>query len=222
MKPRRLPTYHFAHGMARRLANSGDPSTVPGETTMSNEFLGDRRAALENAFFAKKDEELRQRLRKLDEARHKKEALSAASGITDDAAVEKLAALNIDSETLAALSVIPLVAVAWADGGIDDKERASAFSRAAEMGLAKQDVSHELCERWLAEPPSPALLAAWKDYIHARSATQDDAARRALKHGVLSRARSVAEAAGGFLGIGGKVSPAEENVLKELERAFPE
>lgn len=221
MKPRRLPTYHFAHGMARRLANSADPSTVPGETTMSNEFLGDRRAALENAFFAKKDEELRQRLRKLDEARHKKEALSAASGITDDAAVEKLAALNIDSETLAALSVIPLVAVAWADGGIDDKERASAFSERQRWDWRSRMSATNCANAGLRSRPPPRCLPP------GRTTSMRVRPRRTMRPGGRSsmgccRVRSVAEAAGGFLGIGGKVSPAEENVLKELERAFPE
>ena len=85
----------------------------------------------------------------MDETMREKEALSAASGITDDTVLERLAALNISSETLAALSLIPLVVVAWADGSIDDKERAGVFSRAAEAGVGKGDISHELFERWL-------------------------------------------------------------------------
>jgi DnaJ-domain-containing protein 1 len=184
---------------------------------MSKEFLGDRRAALEEAFFAKKDRELLQRLRELDQARQTKEGLSAASGITDESVLEKLAALNIDSDTLAALAVVPLVAVAWADGSISDSERRSAFSKAAEMGLSKQDMSHRLFEQWLAEPPPPELLALWKGYVKALGES-----KHVLKQGVLPRARAVAEAAGGFLAIGGKVSPAEERVLKELEQAFSE
>ena len=187
---------------------------------MSNEFLGDRRAALEEAFFAKRDEELRRRLRELDRARAKKEALAAASGITDDAVLEQLAALDIEADTLAALSVVPLVAVAWADGSIDEREREAAFSRAAEMGVAKQDVSQQLVARWLAEPPPSALLAAWKDYVGALAASRSAEECRVLKHGVMSRARAVAEAAGGFLGIVGTVSPDEQRVLSELEQAF--
>jgi tellurite resistance protein len=189
---------------------------------MSGEFLGTRRAALEEAFFAKKNEELRQRLRQLNDARLKREALSSASGITDQVVLEKLEALEIDSDTLAALSIVPLVAVAWADGSIDDRERTSAFSRAAEMGLAKQEMSHQLFERWLAAPPPASLLSAWKDYINVLWATSSDEARHALKQGILGRARAVAEAAGGFLGMGDKVSTAEEAVLNELERAFPD
>ena len=45
--------------------------------------------------------------------------------------------------------------------------------------------------------------------------------RRFFKGRVLDRARGVAEAAGGFLGIG-KVSPPEQKVLDELASAFPD
>jgi len=187
---------------------------------MSNEFLGDRRVALEEAFFSKENARLRQRLRDMDQARQHKEALSAASGITDDAVLDRLAALNIGSDTLAALSLVPLVAVAWADGDVDDKERRVLLSKASEMGLSQQDVSYQLFERWLAEPPPAALLAAWKDYIGGFAASLDAEDRRALRQELLDRARAVAEAAGGFLGFAG-VSPSEAKVLRELEQTFP-
>jgi hypothetical protein len=64
---------------------------------MSNEILGDPRKALEEAFFARENAKLRQQLRDLDNTKRKKEALAAASGITNDAVLEKLAALNISS-----------------------------------------------------------------------------------------------------------------------------
>jgi len=177
---------------------------------------------MEDAFFAREDALLLRRLREMDAAKRKKEALSAASGIANDAVLESLVALNISSETLAALSLIPLVAVAWADGSIDDKQRASVFSQAAEVGVRTGDLSHELFEQWLAEPPKPALLSAWKEYVSAFAATlrQDD--RRALKAELLNRARGVAESAGGFLDIGNKISPPEQDVLNELAMAFPD
>lgn len=188
---------------------------------MNNRILDDRRAALEDAFFAQQNDALLRKLREADAAKQTKAALSAVSGVTDDAVLEKLAALNIGSDTLAALALVPLMAVAWADGSIEDNERRAAFSRAAEAGLARQDVSHQLFERWLAEPPPAALLAAWKAYIGAFSATLSPEDRAAFKMEILDRARAVAEAAGGFLGIGRKISASEQRVLKELEAAFP-
>jgi hypothetical protein len=48
----------------------------------------------------------------------------------------------------------------------------------------------------------------------------DEDGKRALKLDIVRRARAVAEATGGFLGIGRRVSAEEEAVLRELETAF--
>ena len=146
--------------------------------------------------------------------------VAAASGITDDAVLERLAALDLGGDTLVALSLVPLVMVAWADGSIDDKERGAVLAGAAEAGLGGQDVGRQLLDQWLREPPPRDLLAAWTDYIRAISATLDEDAKRALKAELLGRARKVAEATGGFLGVGRRVSASEEAVLERLERAF--
>ncbi len=73
---------------------------------------------------------------------------------------------------------------------------------------------------WLAVQPEGKVLAAWKDYVAALSNTLSADASTALKQDLLGRARSVAEAAGGFLGLGSKVSSAEQAMLDELEQAF--
>jgi len=187
---------------------------------MSNEFLKDRRVALEESFFAKQNEALCRKLNEMDEARSKKEAFTAASGITDDVVIERLASLNIGSDTLAALSFVPLVAVAWADGSIDDRERSAVFSRAADQGLDKHNMGHQLLERWLAEKPPSDLFPAWKAYIAALSTTLSGEAKRTLRTEVLHPTRTVAEAAGGFLGVGRKVSVQENAVIKEIESAL--
>jgi len=190
---------------------------------MSNESLGDSRNALEEAFFARENAKLRQQLRDLDNTKRKKEALAAASGITNDAVLEKLAALNISSETVAALALVPLIAIAWSDGSIDPKERTAVLAKAQEEGVSQGDVSHELFERWLSARPPANLLATWKDYVRALGETMSAEDRRFFKGRVLDRARGVAEAAGGgFLGIGSKVSAPEQKVLDELASAFPD
>jgi hypothetical protein len=44
--------------------------------------------------------------------------------------------------------------------------------------------------------------------------------KRALRDELLGRARQVAEATGGFLGLGNKISPEEQVVLDELAKVF--
>ena len=184
---------------------------------MSDELLGDRRKALEESFFAKESDKLRKALQDKGEAKDKKEALSAASGITDDAVLEKLIALDIRSDTLAALSLVPLVEVAWADGTMDDNERSAILSAAKDAGLSAE--SRALLDGWLVTKPSYKALLAWKDYVGALASAMDTATKDKLKQDLLGRARIVAESAGGFLGVG-KISSEEEEKLKELAHAF--
>jgi len=187
---------------------------------MEKEFLEDRRRGLEEAFIAEHDAALRRRLREAVEAKAKKEALSAASAITDTALLERLVALGISSETLTALSLIPTVAVAWADGKVDELERRAVLSGAERLGVAKGEAGYELLEGWLGRRPPRELLPAWRDYIAALSATLNESAREALRAELLGRARAIAEASGGLLGVVGTISEAERAVLADLERAF--
>jgi hypothetical protein len=183
---------------------------------MRKELPGDRRKVLKESFFAKQNEALA-RLRKANEARARKDALSLASGITDDVVLDKLVALNIGRDTLPALFLAPLVAVAWADGRIDDTERNAVLSGAAELGLSEQEASYQLLERWLAERPSPELLASWKEYIDALSERLSQHAMETLKPELLRRAKAVAEAAGGRFSTGPKASSPGRAVLEDLE-----
>jgi hypothetical protein len=187
---------------------------------MSKDQLGDRAKAMEESFFAKQNEALRQRLRETEATQTKRQALSAASGVTDDGLLDRLVALDLEGETLMALSLVPLVVVAWADGNIDDGERSAVLSAAEDAGLHKQHVSYQLLEQWLTQRPPPEMFVKWKAYIRALSATLSEEARKALKMAVLDRAQEIAHAAGGFLGIGSKVSKTEKAVLEELERSF--
>lgn len=187
---------------------------------MSNEILDDRRRALEEAFFARQNAVLRQRLAEPAEMRARKDAFAAASGITDTAVLDQLVKLDIAPETLAAIALVPLVAVAWADGAIDARERAAVLSGAAEGGLKAGDVGYQLLEKWLEAAPPASLLTAWKGYVAAITAPMDHATKRVLQEQLLNRARLVAIAAGGFLGLGRRVSPEEEAVLTDLAQAF--
>lgn len=175
---------------------------------------------LEDKFFAERDRELLQALRDEAATKERKKALADASGITDDALLDQLDEHEFHGETLAALSLVPLIAVAWADGNVDVKEREAILGAAEQKGIEKELPAHELLERWLARKPDNKLLDIWKGYVATLSQTLSEPAKKALKEDLLGRARTVAEAAGGLLGFGNKVSKSEEAVLDDLEQAF--
>ncbi len=184
---------------------------------MSNEILGNRGKALEELFFARESEKYHQAEQEKDAAANRKTALSAASGISDDTVLDRLISLNITSDTLTALALVPLVEVAWADGDMDEREGKAILSAAADSGLSTEGAA--LLDGWLVIQPGSSILAAWKTYVSALTDDMDAVTRDKLKQEVLGRARAVAESAGGILGIG-KISKEEEDKLEELAEAF--
>ncbi len=186
---------------------------------MPDELLGDRRKALEESFFRKENEKLRARLAVQQAERQAREDLAQASGISDEAVLDRLVKLGLSPETLAALSLVPLIEVAWANGKLDEKERKAVLSGAAASGVKDGSAACDLLKGWLVRKPAPALRETWDGYIRALVATLPDDARQALKKDLLDRARAVAEAAGGVLGLG-SISKEEGAALERLERIF--
>jgi hypothetical protein len=189
-------------------------------TPQEPEVLRDRGKSLEDEFFRREDQRLLARLSELKKAEATREALARASGISKPEVLDRLMQLGIRAETIAALSIVPLVEVAWADGTLDPRERRAILDHAGASGLAAGSTAQGLLEAWLDRRPDPGLLDAW---IHMVRGIRDqlgleEAAR--LKTGLLEQARAVASASGGVLGLGGKVSKAEAAMLARLEGAF--
>ena len=133
--------------------------------------------------------------------------------------VSALVDAGIEVDTIAALSLVPMIAVAWADRKIDAAERDAIIKAAIEHGLQEGSKSFQLLEQWLETAPDDALVTHWTDYIAALQETMPPAQHRKLGEEVIGCARKVANSAGGFLGIG-KISDAEEAMLNRLKEPF--
>ena len=184
------------------------------------EILADRGKSLEDEFFHRHDKALLKKLGEMQQLQVTRDALARASGIKSEAVLNKLVDLGIHAETVAALSIVPLVEVAWADGKLDDREKAAVLQGATQSGVTPGSTAYELLERWLTKPPEPKLLTAWSHLVEGLVESMSPAEAGALRSGLLDRARAVAAASGGFLGMGSKVSEAEEQILKKLEAGF--
>jgi len=183
----------------------------------SPEILRDRGRALEDEFFRREDQRLIKRLSELKAAETTRDALAKASGISEPAVLDQLVQLGLRAETLAALAVVPLVEVAWADGELDARERRAIAQHA---DVPRESTAGALLEAWLDHRPDAKLLGAWTQTVQAmRSRLAPDAAAR-VKASLLEKARAVAAASGGTFGLGSKVSKPEAEVLARLEAAF--
>jgi hypothetical protein len=186
---------------------------------VSEVTLEERGRALENQFYEKENQEKLTAMKTKLDAQHSKDELRKASGMTDDAVLDRLVSLGLRANTIAALSLVPLIQVAWADGTIQDNERTAILAGAHGKGLEEGTDGYELLQTWLKRQPGDDLFTAWEAYIKALAAQLNDEQNRLLKNQIVGFAKMVAASAGGILGFG-KVSASEETVLTRIEAAF--
>lgn len=173
-----------------------------------------------DAIFHEQDQQLRKAFRERMENLERREQLAQVSGIRDEAVLDRLIELNIGPETLAALELVPLASVAWADGCVQAEEREAIIAAAKAAGIQSQNGGYPLLEHWLKKRPSVEMIQAWKQFVKGLCLQLSRQEIEKLRQEALERARKVAQAAGGFLGFGNKMSPAERSMLDELEQAF--
>jgi hypothetical protein len=187
---------------------------------MPKEAFRAQARVLENEFFARRDAEKLATLRKEIATRAERQGLAEVTGIPDEAVLQHLVEVGVTAETLAAFALVPLVTVAWADGELDAKERKAVLDAAAAHDIEEGGAAHELLTTWLDEKPDPSLRKAWEAYALAFREILPKEVVVALHDGVMTRARGVAAATGGFLGLGRRISAREQRVLDELEAVF--
>jgi hypothetical protein len=184
-----------------------------------DDLLTEQGRILEEMFFRKHEVEVRERIRRIEQAEQDRGRLAQVSGIHDFRVLDKLLSLGVSADMLSSLAVVPLVEVAWADGKLDEAERVAVLAGAEAIGIDRESIDFALLDVSLAHRPPEDLLAVWIQYVRGLCATLSEAQRRALKADLIGRARQVAEASGGFLGLG-KVSSEERAVLAKMETAF--
>jgi hypothetical protein len=185
----------------------------------SVESFGRAARLLEDAFFLAQDSVLIERLRAMQKMQESKDALAAVSGISNDAILSRLVELDVRPETLAALAAVPLIEVAWADGGIDPEEREAVLSHANGQGIRPGSIEHELLECWLTHRPESTLFEAWRAYLSGLCDRLNENERELLKEELLHATKATAQASGGFLGIG-SISSSEREMLDRLAASF--
>lgn len=174
---------------------------------------------LEEAFFLKENERLLRELQQKAKVEEKRKALSAVVKAKDPAVIDHLLELGVGPESILAIQLVPLAAVSWADGRLDDKERKAILKAASERGIQQGSAHYTMLEVWLKEKPNRQLMDAWKKYARGLWEQLTDSEKVLMRDGLVGKAREIAEAAGGFLGIS-SISPKEKALLEELERVL--
>ena len=184
-----------------------------------SDSLHERGNALENQFFANLDAKLLEELKVKQDHDNLVAEFARVSGIKDHSILEAIVKLGVTTQSFSALRVFPLVAVAWADGTLDDAERTTVKAIASTHFLLNQCPAGKLLERWLEEKPSSDMFEAWEAYAKTLAASLPAHDADELKKAILNEIQAVATSSGGLLGWSA-VSSGESKVLKRIEAAL--
>jgi hypothetical protein len=180
-----------------------------------------RGRALEEAFFKQRDQQLIDKLRGELESFEESRKLAHVSGIVQETVLMDLVKAGIKAETLAAVTTIPMVEVAWCDGAVSPAERTAVLNAAVKMGVKPGAAPYEVLERWLIDRPDSRIVAAWKEYVRELAKLMPKETIDAMHKNVLDRCVRVAEAAGGFVGIH-RISKIEQATIDDFANVFKE
>ena len=179
-----------------------------------------RRHHLEDAFFSSRDAKLIEQLQLMEKMKESKEALRKVSNIKNEAVLEKLVSLDVRPEMLVPLAMVPLLEIVWADGTVDDEEREAILKAVVDAGFDKSSVNYAVIENWLTHRPPAKLLSVWLHYTQGLCENLSGKEKKDFCKELVDQATAVAESSGGFLGLGNKISKAEQKVIDTLKTAF--
>lgn len=187
-----------------------------------SESIEKQRQAMHDAFFMDPDQELLDFLREQEQSQQEdtREALRRAAKVEDPRVLETLERLDVSAAAMTAFSLLPLVRLAWADTSISQNEFAALLQASQDEGIAYGTPSYRLLSRWLDERPSEQMIQAWIAYAEALSKELDEESLAVIRTATIDRAKRIAQASGGFLGLGDRTSTDERNALIDLQRAL--
>ena len=178
------------------------------------DMFAERGRSLEEEYFRRKDRELIEKMRQAAAADAERSEMGKRTGLTDPALLKELEALGFTADTVVLLPLVPVVQVAWAEGGVSDAERHLIVKLARARGISEDSAADRQLADWLDQRPAAQV------FIHATRlirAMLDAPGHSGLDaDDLVKQAESIAAASGGMLGIIGRISAEEREILKTL------
>jgi len=180
-----------------------------------NDGITDDVRKREEEYFRRKDRELIERLRKAAANAETRKKLENATGIHDAAQLEELQSLGFTPETLALLPLVPVLQVAWAEGGVSTDERTMIVDLARSRDVAAGSAADRQLQAWLDMRPSDDTFRKASRLIGAMLDQPAGAEMQVSADDLLKYCEQIAQASGGLFGIG-SVSAEEKTALQQI------
>jgi hypothetical protein len=180
------------------------------------DIFAEREHWLEEEYFRKKNQELIEKLHRRQAREAEGQQIAQTINVSDQDVIEALQDLGYTSETVHLLYFIPLVQVAWSEGGVADRERATILKVAETHGVAPFSLAHQQLTEWLTIKPSEQFfednLRAIRVNFESLPPEQRDLRRRELIDSC-NQIASIVE--GGIMGRA-QISDAEHMLITHI------
>lgn len=180
-----------------------------------DDALAGKKRQLEEEYFRKQDQELIERMRRAAASAQSRRDLADKTGLHDPAFLDELEGLGFTPGTLHLLPIVPLLQVAWAEGGVSEAERKQITSLARSRGVEAGSAADVQLESWLATRPPDFVFSGATRLIRAMLAAHSSEMKDLDADDLVKYCESVAAASGGILGLR-KVSAEERAALTDI------
>jgi hypothetical protein len=181
----------------------------------NNEGITDDVRKREEDYFRRKDRELLERMRQSAAEAAARKDIETATGIHDPEQIQELQALGFTPDTLSLLPLVPVLQVAWAEGGVSVAERKLIIDLARSRDIAAGSDADAQLQEWLDQKPSEATFRKASRLIGAMLDQPEGAEMQFSADDLLKYCEQIAHASGGLFGIG-KVSTEEKAALQQI------
>jgi tellurite resistance protein len=173
----------------------------------------------EDEYFRRKDRELVERMRQEAAAQQARQDLEKQSGIHDPALLQELEALGFTPDTVSLLPLVPIVQVAWAEGGVSEDERRLILQLARQRGVEPGSAADQKLAAWLKTQPAEVVFERATRLIRAMLDDQSGERKNLKVEDLIHHCEEIAAASGGVLGFR-KISAEERALLGQIEAAL--
>jgi hypothetical protein len=180
-----------------------------------DDALAGKKRKLEEDYFRKQDQQLIERMRRAAILAQERDALEAQTGLHDPELLKDLQDLGFHTETVVLLPLVPLIQVAWAEGGVSAQERALIVDLARKRGIEAGSAADRQLSEWLAESPDASVFSRAGRLIRAMLDAGSHETHDLTPEELVKYCENIAAASGGILGIG-RVSSEERTLLGQI------
>ena len=181
--------------------------------------ITDNARAREEDYFRKRDRELIERMRQASGADAMRRQLEATTGLHDPALLRDLEELGFTPATIGLLPLVPIVQVAWAEGGVSNAERKLLVQLARARGIEEGSAADLRLAELMDRRPSADVFARATRLIRAMLDSPSEERGDLSADDLIKYSENIAAASGGILGLG-KISAEERATLAQIASAL--